>query len=178
MTDDRAILANLQGRDPSAFAAVYDRYAGLVYGLAKRILRDDAQAEDVTQSIFAGLWASPHSFRGGNFAAWIARVARNAAIDVLRSAAVRTRAPDFPAQFASPVALDDVVLDRAESRAVIGALQALPDEQRVPIEVAYFEGLSYREVADRLGEPLGTIKSRIRAGLQRMCTALGGVRTA
>jgi len=178
MTDDSAILASLQSRDANAFAAIYDRYASLVYGLAKRILRDDAQAEDVTQSIFVGLWAKPDSFRGGNFGAWIARVARNASIDVVRSAAVRMRVPEFPAQLASPVALDEVVLDQLESEAVAGALKALPDEQRVPIEIAYFQGLSYREVADRLGEPLGTVKSRIRAGLRRISASMSGARSS
>lgn len=178
MTDDSALVAQLGDRNPDTFAAIYDRYAGLVYGLARRIVKDDAQAEDVTQSIFLGLWASPGAFRGGNFGAWIARVARNAAIDVLRSAAVRTRAPDAPLELASPIALDEVVFDRLRSESVTEALRALPDDQRAPIEIAYFQGLSYRDVAERLGEPVGTVKSRIRAGLRRMAQALSAIRNA
>lgn len=175
MIDDNAVGAALVGHDPDTFAALYDRYAGLVFGLTRRILHDEAQAEDVTQSVFTSLWANPQSFRGGNFAAWIARVARNAAIDVLRSAATRTRAAELPLQVASPIALDDEVLGRVQIEALADALRALPDEQRQPIEIAYFEGLSYREVAQRLAEPVGTVKSRIRAGLRRMAEALGPV---
>jgi len=178
MTEDSALVARLEDRNPDTFAAIYDRFAGLVYGLARRILQNDVQAEDVTQSIFLSLWANPSAFRGGNFGAWIARVARNAAIDVLRSAAVRTRAPEMPLQLASPTALDEVVFDRLRSESVTEALKALPDEQRRPIEIAYFQGLSYRDVAERLGEPVGTIKSRIRAGLRRMGQALSGITNA
>lgn len=175
MTDAGGDLARLRSRDPAAFAELYDAYACLVFGLAKSILGDEAQAEDVTQSIFVRLWTNPELFRGGNFAGWIARVARNAAIDVRRSAAVRLRAPDLPLQLAAPIAIDDEVIERMQGAAVTDALAALPEEQRTPIEIAYFEGLSYREVAERMGEPVGTIKSRIRTGLRRMAQGLGSV---
>jgi RNA polymerase sigma-70 factor (ECF subfamily) len=177
MTEEGTDVAKLTSHDPATFAALYDKYAGLVYGLAYKILQNRAPAEDVTQSIFVALWANPDSFRGGNFGAWIARVARNASIDFLRSSAVRARASDLPLQLAAPIAVDDEVVERVQSAAVTDALRALPDDQRTPIEIAYFHGLSYREVADRLGEPVGTVKSRIRAGLRRMSQALGSVRS-
>ena len=105
--------------------------------------------------------------------AYSKRVARNAAIDVLRSAAVRTRAPELPLDLASPVAIDEEVLGKVQAAATVDALNALPEEQRRPIEIAYFQGLTYRAVAERLGEPIGTVKSRIRAGLRRLAEVLG-----
>ena len=168
MSEDAALLRKLSGADRDAFAQVYDRHAALVYGIAKRLLGNSAQAEDVTQSVFLQLWTRPSTFRGGNFVAWLATVARNAAIDVLRGAEMRTREPQMPLELASPVDLDDEIAQRMLEGQVADALQALPPEQREPIERAYFEGLSYREVAEKLGMPLGTIKSRIRAGLRRM----------
>jgi RNA polymerase sigma-70 factor (ECF subfamily) len=141
-TDDATLVKRVAEGDHDAFALLYDRHGALVFGIAKRVLGNREQAEDVTQSIFLQIWTRPEMFAGGNFAAWVARVARNASLDVLRSAAVRTRAPELP-------------LD-------------VPDDQRVAIEQAYFAGLSYREVAERLNEPLGTVKSRIRMGLRKL----------
>jgi RNA polymerase sigma-70 factor, ECF subfamily len=172
VNDEHNVLAQISRGDTTAFAGLYDRHAALVYGIAKRILNDPVQAEDVTQSVFTMLWAKPSSFGGGNFAAWIARVARNAALDIVRSAAVRTREPEMPEDIATDSDLEDEVFSRIQSSAVVQALRALPDEQREAIEQAYFQGFSYSEVADRLGTPLGTVKSRIRTGLRRLWEAL------
>jgi RNA polymerase sigma-70 factor (ECF subfamily) len=172
VNDEHNVLAQISRGDTTAFAGLYDRHAALVYGIAKRILNDPVQAEDVTQSVFTMLWAKPSAFGGGNFAAWIARVARNAALDIVRSAAVRTREPEMPEDIATDSDLEDEVFSRIQSSAVVQALRALPDEQREAIEQAYLQGFSYSEVADRLGTPLGTVKSRIRTGLRRLWEAL------
>lgn len=170
--DERSVLAQIARGDRNAFAGLYDRHVSLVYGIAKRITGNPTQAEDIAQSVFTMLWAKPESFAGGNFAAWIARVARNASLDFVRSAAVRTREPEMPPDIVSNNDLEDEVFSRLQSSAVAQALRALPDDQRDAIEQAYFHGLSYSEVASRLGAPLGTVKSRIRTGLRRLWETL------
>ncbi len=172
VSDERALLMKLQAGDQAAFTALYDRYSHLVYGIAKRILGNPTQAEDITQSVFTTVWTRPEAFAGGNFGAWISRVARNAALDVVRSAAVRTREPEMPADLVSQNDLEDEVFSRLQSSAIIQALNALPYEQRQAIEQAYFHGLSYSQVAAAIGAPLGTVKSRIRAGLRRLWETL------
>lgn len=172
VNDERNFLDRVMRGDKDAFAALYDRHVALVYGICNRILKDPTQAEDVTQSVFTTVWAKPQAFAGGNFAAWLSRVARNASLDVVRSAAVRTREPEMPEDLASDSDLEDEVFSRMQASAVTDALRELPADQREAIEQAYFQGLSYREVADRLGAPLGTIKSRIRTGLRRLWESL------
>jgi len=170
--DDRLLVRKLQAQDQAAFTALYDRFSPMVYGIAKRILDNPAQAEDITQSVFTMLWTKPQAFGGGNFGAWIGRVARNAALDVLRSAAVRTREPQMPEDVVAGDDLENEVFSRLQSSAVVEALRELPNEQRYAIEQAYFRGLSYSEVAAATGAPLGTVKSRIRTGLRRLWQAL------
>lgn len=172
VNDEHGVLASVARGDKDAFAGLYDRHVSLVYGIAKRITGNPTQAEDITQSVFTMLWAKPDSFAGGNFAAWIARVARNASLDFVRSAAVRTREPEMPIDIASDNDLEDEVFSRLQSSAIVQALRTLPDDQREAIEQAYFQGLSYSEVAARLGAPLGTVKSRIRTGLRRLWETL------
>jgi RNA polymerase sigma-70 factor (ECF subfamily) len=174
VSGERTTVERLEAGDQAAFAALYDRYAPLVYGIAKRILDDPTQAEDVTQSVFTMLWTRPHVFSGGSFGAWISRVARNAALDVVRSAAVRTREPEMPQDLVADDDLEEEVFSRIQSSAVSAALATLPYEQKEAIEQAYFRGLSYSQVATRVGAPLGTVKSRIRAGLRRLWDALQG----
>jgi len=171
-TDDATMVKRSAEGDHAAFASLYDKHGALVFGVAKRILGNREQAEDVTQSVFLQIWTRPESFAGGNFAAWVARVARNASLDILRSAAVRTREPVIPLDLPAEGALDEQVFERVRAAALTAAVAALPADQRVAIEHAYFGGLTYREVADRLKEPLGTIKSRIRMGLRRLLESL------
>lgn len=171
-TDDATLVKRIADGDHGAFASLYDKHGALVFGVAKRILNNREQAEDVTQSVFLQIWTRPESFAGGNFAAWVARVARNASLDILRSAAVRTREPVIPLDLPAEGALDEQVFERVRAAALTAAVAALPADQRVAIEHAYFGGLTYREVADRLKEPLGTIKSRIRMGLRRLLESL------
>jgi RNA polymerase sigma-70 factor, ECF subfamily len=170
--DDTQLVKRVAAGEHDAFATLYDRHAALVYGIARRVLDNQQQAEDITQSVFLQIWSRPQAFAGGNFAAWLARVARNAALDVLRSAAVRKREPEMPTDMPSENALEDQVFEQVRSAAVKGAVAALPDDQRQAIEFAYFGGLSYREVAERLNAPLGTVKSRIRIGLRRLFESL------
>jgi RNA polymerase sigma-70 factor (ECF subfamily) len=172
VNDDQKLVRRIDACDRDSFAELYDRYGAAVYGICKRILKNPEAAEDVTQSVFTMLWTKPGSFAGGNFAAWITRVARNAALDVLRSAAVKTREPEFPQNIPAPVDLDDEVFSALRADAIQRAMDQLPAEQREAIEHAYFGGLSYREVAARLGAPLGTVKSRIRSGLAQLWQAL------
>ncbi|HXM18535.1 MAG TPA: sigma-70 family RNA polymerase sigma factor [Candidatus Tumulicola sp.] len=178
MSDDSALMRRVRTGDAEAFAVLYDRYSALVFGVAKRVLGNQTSAEDVTQSVFLSLWSKPDAFQGGNLGAWVATIARNASIDILRSAAVRTREPELSANIPSGDVIDEEVFERVRAGQVSGALQRLPQEQRDAIERAYFEGLSYREVAEQLGAPLGTVKSRIRAGLRRLSETLRGVQAS
>ena len=171
MQDD-VLMRRVTASDHDAFAALYDRHAALVYGIARRMLSDTTQAEDVAQSVFLQLWVRPELYRGGNLAAWLARVARNACIDILRSSAVRLREPELPADVEDDASVDEEVFAGLRAEALTAALSSLPPEQRSAIEQAYFSGLSYREVAERSGEPLGTVKSRIRIGLKRLWETL------
>src|SRR5207237_154795 len=115
---------------------------------------------------------------GGNFGAWIARVARNACLDILRSSAVRLREPDLPDDVAADLRIEDEVFSRVRAEAVAAALDTLSDDQRSAIQKAYFEGLSYREVAEQLGAPLGTVKIRRIRPWYRRTGALAGIAAA
>ncbi|MDE2573590.1 MAG: sigma-70 family RNA polymerase sigma factor [bacterium] len=174
---DEGLLERIASGDAAAFSALYDRYAALVYGVAKRILRSPEQAQDVTQSVFLKVWSKPRLFTGGSFGAWVARVARNAALDILRSSAVRLREPEIPTTLAATGDLEEAVFAGVDRETVARAVRALPENERVPIEQAYFGGLTYREVAERMDAPLGTVKTRIRSGLQRLRGALQGAVT-
>jgi len=175
---DEKLMQSVGRGDHDAFASLYDRHSALVYGVARRMLGDGPQAEDVAQAVFLQVWTRPDAFRGGNFGAWVARVTRNACLDILRSAAVRLRDPEPSADIPSDDLVDDEVISRVRADQVTAALATLPHDQRAAIEQAYFEGLSYREVAEKIGAPLGTVKSRIRMGLKRLWEGLSeGVAT-
>lgn len=177
MNDAAELMARLRRRDADAFEAIYDRYHRAVYGVALRILGETGAAEDVTQAVFLKLWSSPEMFRGGNFGAWIVRVTRNRALDVLRA---RTSHPESELSDAVPEddALEDVALANIDAAHVRAALASLPDDQRGPIEMGFFGGATHQEIARRTGVPLGTIKTRIRTGLRRLRSALDEAVTA
>lgn len=161
------MLARVRSRDVSAFEALYDAHHRLVYGVALRVTADGPTAEDVTQSVFIKVWADPDAFRGGNFGAWIARVARNRALDAVRARRTRTHEElslDLPLDFA----LDEAALGNLDGARVRAALERLPAEQRAAIELGFLGGLTHEEIARRTGAPLGTVKTRIRAGLRRL----------
>ena len=162
---DLALVTAIRSGDQSAMAMLYDRYSSIVYSVALRVLQDTGGAEDVLQDIFMQLWRSPGAFDAsrGNMAAWLAVIARHRAIDALRR-----RRPENDIDDVVVSIEPDLASDADRSRAmdkVRGALEAMSPPQRSALEMAYFEGLTHLEIAEKTGEPLGTIKTRIRAGL-------------
>jgi len=166
------LMERIQARDTAAFEALYDGYHRLVFGIGLRMLGDPALAEDVTQAVFLKVWTSPESFRGGSFTAWVSRVTRNRALDVLRSRALRPES-ELPAELPLDASLDDDVLARLDAERVRDALATLPPEQRSLIELGFFGGITHQELALRTATPLGTVKTRIRSGLRRLRETLG-----
>lgn len=168
MDDDSArLMERVVARDTAAFEALYDRYHRLVHGIALRMLADAGAADDVTQTVFMKLWRKPGAFHGGNFEAWIARVARNQTLDVLRVtdsqlAGVTEEREDINES------TEAAALAQADADAIRRALLALNPEEREPIELAYFGGLTQQRIAARTNLPLGTVKSRMRAALHKM----------
>lgn len=180
--DDRVSMSRLAAGDSAAFAALYDRHVRPVYSLALRILGDEGDAEDLVQEVFAQAWRRSSSYEAarGTVTAWLLTITRSRAIDRLRARRAR---PDFGSA-ADPEALDvlpapgarpdDQLLADEDARKVRAALEQLPLLQRLALELAYFEGLTQSEIAERLEEPLGTVKTRIRAGLLKLRDALSG----
>lgn len=172
MTDDADVLmTRVRKRDADAFEALYDLYHRLVYGVAARMLDEGTAADDVTQTVFLKVWNSPELYRGGNFAAWLVRVTRNRALDALRGRSQRAHA-ELPEALPETESIEETAFARLDAQRVRQALAALPPEQREPIELGFFGGVTHVEIARRLQTPLGTIKTRIRSGLQRLRTTL------
>jgi RNA polymerase sigma-70 factor (ECF subfamily) len=151
--------------DQNAMATLYDRYSAIVYSVALRVLGDTAAAEDVLQEVFMQLWRNPGVFDSsrGNLSAWLAVIARNRAIDSLRQRRPVSDVADVTL-FVRPDLAGDAERSRAMEK-VREILSAMAPSQRSALEMAYFEGLTHTEIAAKTGEPLGTIKTRIRAGL-------------
>jgi RNA polymerase sigma-70 factor (ECF subfamily) len=149
-------------------AYLYDKYSSIVYAVALRVLADTGAAEDVLQEVFMQLWRNPGAFDAsrGNLAPWLAVIARNRAIDSLRR-----RQPETDIEDVIVSVEPDLAGDAERSRAmekVRSTLGAMPSPQRDALEMAYFEGLTHTEIAAKTGEPLGTVKTRIRAGLMAL----------
>jgi len=163
---DILLLERIVARDPRAVGDLYDRHHRLLYGLIVRILRDRGEAEDVLQDVFVQAWtrADTYNVTLGSPAGWLVRIARNRAIDRLRSNAVRARIVDA-APLPEPVNPEARVTADDQQRAVAQALDALPPEQRELIVQAYFLGLTQSQLSARFKLPLGTVKTRIRAGM-------------
>jgi RNA polymerase sigma-70 factor, ECF subfamily len=167
---DILLIERIVARDERAVADLYDRHNRLLFGLVLRILRDRSEAEEVLQEVFVLVWtrAETYNVALGSPAAWLVRVARNRAIDRLRSNSVRLRAVESappPAPAENPETRASV---SEQQRAVGRALDALPPDQRELIEQAYFLGLTQSELAARFKLPLGTVKTRIRSGMQAL----------
>jgi len=170
--DDPALLARIAQGDETAMEAIFRRYSGPVYSVALRVLHDTGQAEDVMQEIFLQLWRHPDAFvRGrGSLGAWLVVVARNRAIDVLRRRKPTDSVEDVV--LASPCDISAEAERNGMMEKVRVILADLPEEQRKSLELAYFEGLTHSEIASRTGDPLGTVKTRIRLGLMSLRKAL------
>ena len=164
----------MQSGDQSALAELYDRYSSVVYAVALRVLGDTGAAEDVLQEVFLQFWRNPGAFDAarGSLGAWLAVITRNRAIDSLRRRRPETDIEDVIVSVAPDLAGE---ADRSRAaQKVRGVLGTMPPAQRSALEMAYFEGMSHSEIAEKTGEPLGTIKTRIRAGLMLLRKAFQG----
>jgi RNA polymerase sigma factor (sigma-70 family) len=168
---DEAVVALAARSDDVAFAELYDRYGRIAYGLALRVLRDEALAEDAVQEAFLAIWRGASRFipERGRASSWILTLVHRRAVDLVRRENRRRTEPlegdDFEAGEGSA---EDVAWLRLERERVQAALQQLTDPQREALELAYYGGFTQSELAERLGQPLGTIKSRMFAGLARL----------
>jgi RNA polymerase sigma-70 factor (ECF subfamily) len=166
--DDGPLIAAVWSGNQDAMAELYDRYSGVVYAIALRVLGDTGAAEDVLQEIFMQLWRNPGAFDAsrGKLAPWLAVIARNRAVDVLRKRRSSSELEDVTLAFSPDMAAE---ADRSRvAEKVRVALKEMPAPQRSALEMAYFEGYSHSEIAAKTGEPLGTIKTRIRSGLLQL----------
>lgn len=171
---EEELLLNRVGKgDQQAMAEIFDRYGRLVYSVAFRVLADAGQAEDVLQDVFFNVWQEPQKFQKdrGPLGAWLAVVSRNRAIDSLRRRKPSDSLDDVVLASQANVVMDierESLIDKIRN-----AMMILPPEQKLSMELAYFEGLSHSEIAARTGDPLGTVKTRIRSGLLSLRKALG-----
>jgi len=176
---DRDLVGKAAGGDHQAIAALYDRYGGVLYAVAYRIVGERADAEEVVVEAFAQAWREAPRFEDsrGSVAGWLTMIARSRALDLLRARNRRERItasavadrPETPPAMGSSRDDPSSSYDHAERcQQVQNALETLSPLQRQAIELAYFEGLSQSEIAERLQEPLGTVKTRVRLGMQKL----------
>ncbi len=173
--DDASLLRGIQRGDETALEELYDRHSTAVYSLVLRILADRSAAEDVLSDVFWRIWkrAESHDPSRASVIAWMMTIARRRAIDELRMSGRRERRERSPEASVGTLqgmrpSPEGATLATETQQHVRDALSALAPEQRTPIELAFFEGLTHVEIAAQLQQPLGTIKTRIRAGMQRM----------
>jgi RNA polymerase sigma-70 factor (ECF subfamily) len=174
--DDASLLKQIARAQMDAFGELYDRYNRLVFSVAYAILGDRTIAEEVTLDVFVRVWQRAQTYQPerGKVSTWLVAIARHQAIDVLRWKKSQPQAASLDWDVASPH--DKVVLHNPEERAelaqqrerVRAALAQLPDEQRQVLALAYFRGYTHSQIAEALGEPLGTVKTRIRLGMQKL----------
>jgi RNA polymerase sigma-70 factor (ECF subfamily) len=182
--DDPELARRLKARDPNAMADLYDRYGRVTYALIFRIVHNSASAEDLVQETFLRVWNRVHAFdqEKGALGPWILTVARNRAIDYLRSIDGRMAHSAFeldkmeqPSQFND---FEAGILNLDRVRMLRAAFEKLTPNQRVVLELAYYEGLSQSEMAERMKQPLGTVKTWVRTALQALREQLGEAATA
>lgn len=168
-----ALLQHIASGDPEAFRRFYDRYASLAFTFALRLLGSRSEAEDLLQEVFLQVWRQAQSYspERGSPEAWLITMTRSRAIDKLRSLRRREMsplAPDEPPRVEGGRPAEPPTQGSEAKLTVQGVLTKLPETQRIVLELAYFDGLTQSEIAARLGEPLGTVKTRMRAGLERL----------
>jgi RNA polymerase sigma-70 factor, ECF subfamily len=164
-SSDATLVSAIRAGDEQAMAQLYERCAPVVYSVALRILRDTAAAEDILQDVFMQLWRNPDAFdaRRGSLPGWLAVIARNRAIDSLRKRRAETDISEVVVSI-EPDLVSEAEWSRTLEK-IRSALGRMPGPQRSALEMAFFEGLTHSEIAAKTSEPLGTIKTRIRAGL-------------
>jgi RNA polymerase sigma-70 factor (ECF subfamily) len=178
--EDRVLMDRMIRGDQAALADLYDRHAKLVFSLALRIVGDRAEAEDVVQEVFTQAWRFCARYDRGRatVAGWLVMMARSRSIDHLRSRQARPDADLAPVDMPDPPAQgpgqDAMVIAGEAIERLRHALGDLPATLRTPLELAYYEGLSQSAIAEKLGEPLGTVKTRIRTALQKLRAVLQG----
>jgi RNA polymerase sigma-70 factor (ECF subfamily) len=172
---DEALVALTARSEHSALAELYDRYGRSAYGLARRILRDDTLAEDAVQEAFLALWRTAARFvpERGKASTWILTLVHRRAVDLVRREEHRRADSLESAPEVGGGAVEEEALLRLQRERVQKALKQLPDQQREALELAYYGGFTQSELAERLGQPLGTIKSRMFSGLSRLRELLG-----
>jgi RNA polymerase sigma-70 factor (ECF subfamily) len=176
LVSDSELMAAVGTGDGTALMALYDRYNRQAFGLAFRVLGDAATAEEVVQDAFMALWRASESFDAtrGAVKSWLLTIVHNRSIDRLRSARSRSGTVELEVADFAGVNEDpwDSVTDQLDGAQVRAAVAQLPDDQRTAIEMAYFQGLTHQEIAERTQIPLGTIKGRLRLGLRKLSTSL------
>lgn len=177
--NDESLLQLVAQRNLAAYDLLYQRHAQVMYNLLVRIVRDQATAEDLLQDVFWQIWENANQYRGSGAAlAWMMRVARNRALDQLRRQRVRPPLVSDDAEEVEAIAdgttTEEAVELKIRRAQVQAALESIPEDQRVCLELAYFEGLSQREIAEQTNIAVGTIKSRIRIGLEKVERLLRG----
>jgi RNA polymerase sigma-70 factor (ECF subfamily) len=176
--DDSRLVGAIVDHDERALAEAYRRHGGSCFALSRRVLFDRALAEEVVQEIFVRLWNRPERFEPerGSLRSFLVAQSHGRSVDLLRAETARRRREEREARqrISDPVDLDREIINLNEAEAVQSALASLPEAERAAIELAYFGGHTYREVAALLDTPEGTVKSRIRTGLGRLREALVG----
>jgi RNA polymerase sigma-70 factor, ECF subfamily len=172
------LIQQVAKQDRDAFSQLYDRFSTLVFTLAMRMLKARSDAEDLLQEVFVQVWrqAENYSAERGSPEAWIINIARSRAIDKIRSIRRMQKSfvlTDDPARAESPENVESSAAESETRLTMNSALANLPDPQRKVLELAYFDGLTQSEIADRLAEPLGTVKTRMRSGIQKLREILG-----
>lgn len=172
--DDSTLVERMVGRDADALAELYDRYGRVVFGVLHQMLPGPEAAEEVCQDVFHRFWRAAASYRGdrGSVRTWLLSIARNAAIDWRRTRGKRSEREaelhEEAFSMPAPGSLEDLVSDRMRAERMRALVATLPAEQRRCVELAYWGGLSQSEIALQTGTPLGTVKSRMRLGLQKL----------
>jgi RNA polymerase sigma-70 factor, ECF subfamily len=167
---DAALIGRLVQRDESALAVLYDRYAGMISSVLHRILRDNQAVEEILQDIFLQLWNTASHFDAsrGSLPAWLVVIARNRAISRLRRHNPAAGDALLEGMAVSPFNLESSAARQQLVERVKASLENLPKEQRAAVELAFFEGLTHSEIAARTGDPLGTVKTRLRSALETL----------